>query len=59
MRKTAKSSKETRNLDLLVSKLSENEMLNLKALSIVRGGDGEGNGSEDIIIIPPPPPPIP
>jgi hypothetical protein len=57
MRRADKSAKTTRNLDLLVSRLSENEMLNLRSMSNVRGGDGEGDGGEDIIIIPPPPKP--
>ncbi len=55
MRRADKSAKATRNLDLLVSKLSENEMLNLKTLSSVRGGDGEENGNVPIVIIPNPP----
>ena len=59
MKSADKSAKTTRDLDLLVSKLSEKEMLNLRAMSIVRGGDGEGDGGADIIIIPPPPPPRP
>ena len=57
MKSADKSAKTTRNLDLLISKVSENEILNLPAMMNVRGGDGEGNGSEPIIIIPPPPPP--
>jgi len=40
-----------RNLDELISKLSENEILNPDAMSCVRGGDGDGGG--DTIIIPP------
>jgi len=40
-----------RNLDELISKLSENEILNPDAMSCVRGGDGDGGG--DGIIIPP------
>jgi hypothetical protein len=55
MKRADKSAKMTRNLDLLVSKLSENEILDLHAMRCVRGGDGEGGGN--IIIIPPPPPP--
>ena len=42
-----------RNLEELISKLSENEILNPDAMSCVRGGDGEGDGGGDGIIIPP------
>ena len=41
-----------RNLEELISKLSENEILNPDAMSCVRGGDGEGAGGEPIIIPP-------
>ncbi len=41
-----------RNFDELISKLSENEILNIKAMSCVRGGDGEAGGGEPIIIPP-------
>ncbi|MCX6256221.1 MAG: hypothetical protein NTV31_17365 [Bacteroidia bacterium] len=56
MKRAANSAETTRNLDLLISKLSENELLNLQAMSYVRGGDpDEGNGSVPINIIPPHP----
>lgn len=55
MKRADKSSETTRNLDQLISKLSEIEILNTPAMSCVRGGTGEGGG--DIIIIPPPPKP--
>lgn len=55
MRRATKSSEETRNLEMLMSVLSENEKLSLCALISVKGGDGEGNGSEPIIMIPNPP----
>jgi hypothetical protein len=55
MKNAARSSEETRNLEMLMSMLSENEVLNLRTMSSVRGGDGEANGSEIIIIIPQPP----
>ncbi len=54
MKTTDKSAETNRNLNQLISKLSENEILNTQAMSFVRGGDGEGNGSEPIIIIPKP-----
>lgn len=41
-----------RNFDLLIAKLSEKEILDLHAMSCVRGGDGEANGGEPIIIVP-------
>ena len=53
MKRADKTSVTKRDFDELISKLSENEMLNVQALSCVRGGDGDGGG--DIIIIPPPP----
>jgi hypothetical protein len=39
------------SLDELISKLSENEILNADAMRCVRGGEGEGGG--DTIMIPP------
>ncbi len=51
MKKSNDLSNAKRNLDQLISILSENEILCLQAMSCVRGGDG--NGSEPIIIIPP------
>lgn len=50
--KRADNTAATRNLDLLISKLSENEILTVPALTCVRGGEGEINGGEIIIIIP-------
>lgn len=55
MKRLNKSAKTTRNFEQLISKLSENEILNLQAMSCVRGGEGEGGGN--IILIPPPPRP--
>ena len=56
MKKTDKSAGTCRNLDALISKLSENEILDPNAMMWVRGGEGEGG---TIIILPPPPPPQP
>jgi len=53
MKKADKSAKTVRNFDQIISKFSEKEILNTKALSCIRGG--EGNGNEPIIIIPTPP----
>ena len=39
-----------RDFDELISKFSENEILDLHAMNHVRGGDGDEGG--DIIIIP-------
>lgn len=57
MKKLNKSSETIRNFDELISKFSENEILNLQAMRCVRGGDldGEGNGGAPVVIIPPPP----
>jgi hypothetical protein len=52
MKKENKSAKANRNFDDLVSKLSVDEILDIKELRCVRGGDGTGS---DPIIIPPPP----
>jgi len=54
MKTTKKSADSTRNFDLLISKLSENEILNIREMICVRGGstDGEANGGGQIIIIP-------
>jgi hypothetical protein len=52
MKSANESAKATRNFDLLVSKLTEKEILNFHSMSCIRGGDGEGNGSEPPIIIP-------
>jgi hypothetical protein len=52
MKTANKLSEATRNFDQLISKLSENEILNTQAMSYVRGGDGEGAGGEVVISIP-------
>ena len=52
MKRADKSSESTRNFDLFISRLSGNEILNIQAMSFVRGGDGEANGGEPVIIIP-------
>jgi hypothetical protein len=36
------STKENKNLEILISKLSENNMLSLQAMSNVKGGEGTG-----------------
>jgi hypothetical protein len=54
MKTTDKSAEAKKSFDQLISKLSENEILNTQAMSCVRGGstDGEANGGIQIIIIP-------
>jgi hypothetical protein len=52
MKNTQKSAEATRNFDQLISKFSENEILNTQAMSYVRGGEGEGDGGASVIIIP-------
>ena len=54
MKKVDRSAEAIRNFDQLISKFSENEILNTKAMSYVKGGstDGEANGGASVIIIP-------
>lgn len=52
MKKTNKSTESIRNFDQLISKFSENEILNLESMSCVRGGEGEAAGGSPVIIIP-------
>ena len=53
MKNTNKSARTIKNLDQLISILSEKDILDVNAMSSVRGGDGDGTGGEVIIIIPP------
>lgn len=48
MKSKNKSNHAIKNLDVLIAKISGKEILNLKEMSCVRGGDGESP-----IIIPP------
>jgi hypothetical protein len=50
MKNFEKSANSDKNFDVLVSKLSENEILNIQAMSCVKGGSNEGDGSAPIII---------
>jgi hypothetical protein len=54
MKTANKSAETTRNFDQLISMISENEILNIEAMSCIRGGsaEGEGNGSVPILIVP-------
>ena len=52
MKSSEKSGKSIKNFDTLVSILNEKDILCLQAMSCVRGGEGEGTGSEPIIIMP-------
>ncbi len=50
MKKTFESANHVRNDYSVFSRFSENEVLNPKAMNLIRGGDG----GESEIIIPPP-----
>ena len=52
MKTVNKSAETTRNFDQLISKLSENEILNTEAMSYVKGGGTDGEGSTPILIPP-------
>ncbi len=52
MKTTDKSAQTKRNFNQLISKLSENEILNTQDMSYIRGGEGEGDGGCPVIIIP-------
>jgi hypothetical protein len=56
MKKADKKSVTVRDFDELVSKFSENEILNVFAMQHVRGGDGPADGGGDSILFPPKPP---
>jgi hypothetical protein len=45
MKRNENSSEVIKNFDLVVSKLSENEILNTETMSFVKGGEGEAGGS--------------
>jgi hypothetical protein len=49
MKNTNKSAETSKNFDQLISKFSENEILNLQAMSCVRGGAADGEGSTPIL----------
>jgi hypothetical protein len=55
MKRADKTSVE-RDFNELISKFSENEILDLNAMQYVRGGDGPADGGGDLIILPPKPP---
>ena len=54
MKKADKTTQTNKTFDQLISKLSEIEILNIQAMSYVRGGstDGEGNGGSPVLITP-------
>jgi hypothetical protein len=54
MKRAEKMVKNNRSFDELISKLTGIEILDLNAMSSVRGGEGDGGG--DIILMPPKPP---
>ena len=51
MKNAEKKVKTDRNFDQLISRLSENEILTLQAMSHVKGGAADGNGSEPIVYV--------
>lgn len=54
MKKADKSTGTNKTFDQLISKLSINEILDIQAMSYVRGGstDGEANGGSPVLITP-------
>lgn len=52
MTRKTNSTETTKEMNILISKLSENAILSTEAMSMVRGGEGEDKGGEVIIIIP-------
>jgi hypothetical protein len=59
MKKTVKTGKLISNFDQLFSHFSEDEILNVRSLISIRGGDGADNGNGTTPPPPPPPPPLP
>ena len=53
MKKASVSVKPVKHEKDLFLRFSKNEILSLQAMSCIRGGDGDGDGSVPIIIIPP------
>jgi len=54
MKKVDTTATAKRNFDELISQFSKDEILDLHAMSYVKGGEGDGGG--DIILLPPKPP---
>jgi hypothetical protein len=52
MKRADKSAEAIKNFDQLISKFSENHILNIQEMSYVKGGDGEAAGGSPVIIIP-------
>jgi len=52
MKKLDTTATTKRDFDEFISKFSKDEILNLHAMSCVKGGDGDADGGGDIIIIP-------
>ena len=52
MKKANKSAETNKNFDQLISKLSENEILNIQAMSYVKGGSTDEGGGSPVIIYP-------
>jgi hypothetical protein len=56
MKRADKKSLTDRDFDELISKFSENEVLNVFAMQCVRGGGEPTDGGGDTILFPPKPP---
>jgi hypothetical protein len=52
MKRADKSTETIRNFDQLISKLSGNEILDIQAMSCIKGGDGEADGGVVVITRP-------
>jgi len=54
MKNVINSAKSDRSFDLLISEISENEVLTSKSMSSIKGGstDGEGDGGSSVITKP-------
>ncbi len=56
MKRTIKKSVKGKDLNEMISKFSEKEILSVNAMQHVRGGDGPADGGGDTILLPPKPP---
>ena len=52
MKKADKSTVTNKTFDQLISKLSENDILNIQAMSYVKGGSTDETGGSPVIIYP-------
>ena len=52
MKKADKSTGTNKTFDQVISKLSANEILNIQAMSYVKGGSADGEGGSPVLINP-------